>query len=184
MQEVIALAAPALSQAAPPRSTLEQLADVSQIIIALAVIALLALTFITINEVRKAQKKFSAFIDQVKVDISPTLSNINALSADASHVADTVARRISSVDETVSLADQRMRESVELIYARVREFDALLRVVQSEIEGALLGLTGVLHGLRAGGLAIMRRRRSKDGEAPGRRRRPSIRRRRPDRSSL
>jgi hypothetical protein len=99
-------------------------------------------------------------------------------------VADTVARRISSVDETVAFADERMRESVDRIYTRVREFDALLGVIHGEVERSLVSMTGVLQGLRVGSMALLRRRRSENGEKLRRRRRPSIRRRRQDRSRL
>jgi uncharacterized protein YoxC len=143
------------------RSLLERLADLSQVIIALAVLGLLVLFFVTINELKQSQKKLMDLIEKARGELAPTISNVNELSANANFVADALAHRVGDIDETVALANSRMRGLVARIDRRARQFDAMLEVMQREFEDVFLSGASLIHGLKRGAGAITSRRRSR-----------------------
>ena len=150
---------------------LQQAADVALIIIALAVLAVLGILFVTLKELREGQKKVFDFVSGLRGDLAPTLANVEDVSANLSHVTDTLARRVTDVDETLEFATRQVRGSVNAIHDRVQAFDSLLGAVQSEVEGVVISAASVLGGVAGGAKAAFGRgQKRRNGDNRRRRR--------------
>ncbi len=157
----------AVSQTAAQRSTLENLADISMIIIAATILALLLVLIKALSETRDGQRKVVAFIDGLRSDLAPTIKNVNELSSTLVHVSDTVSKQVSAVDDTLDIANERLRSAVDVAYRRVRHFDALLEVAQGEAESLFINAASAVRGVKRGAQAIRGRDIDRDDDDDG-----------------
>jgi hypothetical protein len=137
------------------QTALQRVADVAIILIAACILAVLVFALIALNELRLAKRKLVAFVDALRLDLTPTIGHINDASRNVSFVTTTLANRIGDFDDTLDFTNRKLRASVNSLYGRAREFDALLRVAQGELEGVFISAASIIGGLKRGaGAAI------------------------------
>jgi uncharacterized protein YoxC len=155
------LASPVAFIQAAQRTTLENLADISTIIIAVVILVLLGALILAVLELKKGQKKLMSFIDSLRGDLAPAINNVREISSNLAGVSEMVNSRVQSVDDTLNVANDRLRNSVELAYRRVRHFDALLEVAQEEAESLFFNAASAVRGVRHGAESIVGGKRSR-----------------------
>jgi hypothetical protein len=138
----------------------------------IAMIGAIALAVVLAGTVRRAQAKLLAL-----EGVAPLLIEIRRLIRNLDGVITALREDVVAVRETVVAANTGAREVVRKVEDRVRRLDALVDVVQEEVEEALVSAAATARGARVGVSAIGKLMGGWDrsGDEPGSRA-PSVRR--------
>lgn len=93
----------------------------------------------------------------------PALDRARAIGENVNYIVMTVRKNVKEASETVTRANQRIEAALENAEDRVRELEAVIGVVQEEVEDTLLSASSALRGLRAGA-DLLTARGNREGE--------------------
>ena len=176
MMSVFAPVAPLLIQGAAARDTiyvqavgsslgvLGDIQAVSTAIIMLVMVLILVAIVLVAVQVRRAQHKLTASLEQVYADIKPLVQEVMPLIHMATSIADNVnvmsaviRRDVDRIGATVADADERVRRAISATEARLHELSAVLTVAQEEAEDLFVSTASTVRGVRSGAAAFTRR---------------------------
>lgn len=123
------------------------------IVLLLAVVALvtLALLFIT---ARAGIRKLTETADRLAADVKPMLSHTTALVSDARGMVAGVKRDVERLSNGVGAVSDQLLDAAETTAQRVDEVNAVLDVLQDELEDTVLSTASAIRGVRVGAQAM------------------------------
>jgi|GEM_PF-1316539 len=157
--------APLLLIQVPVQSGFERvvdvLADVATIVIALALIVAGAVAIYGALKVR-------GMIRRIRGDFDPAIRNLTAASEQAKAISGTLRRNVDELSGTVSQTNDKVRKATEAAEARLAELNALVGVMQGEVEELFVRTASAVRGVQVGagalrGLAGRRGERDHEG---------------------
>jgi hypothetical protein len=157
--------APLLLIQVPVQSGFERwvdvLADVATIVIAVAIIVVGIVAIYGAMKVR-------GMIRRIRGDFDPAIRNLTAASEQAKAISGTLRRNVDELSGTVSQTSDKVRRATEAAEARLGELNALVGVMQREVEELFVRTASAVRGVQAGAGALRGlRRRGGDDEYDG-----------------
>jgi len=136
---------------------LQQISEVANTIIALALVVLIAISATLAWRFRTTYRKVNHVLDRIRDDVAPLVTRLSAIADDVNHVTKSIRRDVHRVDATIAAANERVQSAVGLTEERLNEFNALLAVVQEEAEQVFVSTASAVRGVRGGAAAFRRR---------------------------
>ncbi len=138
-------------------------------LVALAAMALLALTL------RKAVVSLQGTVDRLSADAKPLISQATRVTEEARDVMKRVRGEVDHIADATASVSARLHDLSDAAEARIDEVNALLDVLQDEVQDTALSAAAAVRGARVGAVALgaalgLRTRRLKpdaDHEADG-----------------
>ncbi|MFQ5703905.1 MAG: hypothetical protein ACE5HT_07780 [Gemmatimonadales bacterium] len=126
------------------------------VILAFAGVALIS----WVSEVRRLTLELSRLTASLDQDLRPTVQSVRTLVDDASAVVSTVRSEVVGVVETSKGLRRRIDSAADSVEDRLQDLEALLDVVQNEVEDTVLDIAAALRTTRRGGSLIRRMKRA------------------------
>ncbi|HEY9449996.1 MAG TPA: hypothetical protein VIQ60_09580 [Gemmatimonadaceae bacterium] len=133
---------------------LSVLTGIAIVLVALLLIALLVVLLPAARSVRRASERAEALLDRMAGDLQPIMRHLTSIADNADYISTAVRSDVGKVSQTVRQADERLNEALVASERRVRELGALLRLVQDEVEHAVVSTTAIVRGMGAGAAAF------------------------------
>jgi hypothetical protein len=113
-------------------------------------------------------KRLERSLQDIGRDARPVFDRARAIGENLNFIVMSVRKEVDRVSETIALANDRLEDVLEAAEDRVQDLNALIDVVQTEVEESVITATSALRGIRTGA-KILRGRRSKgdDSESEG-----------------
>lgn len=134
-----------LPQVAPARDALGIAADVSVVVIAIAVLVLLAMLGHLLRNVHRLLADLRRGVQQ---NLGPVSDRARAISDNVEYVTGVVRSDVASLDASVKALAKRLTTASERMEERVEEFNALMEVVQGEAEDLFIDTASTVRGVR------------------------------------
>ncbi|HSM03088.1 MAG TPA: hypothetical protein VK858_00625 [Longimicrobiales bacterium] len=132
---------------APARDTLSIVADLSMIVMALAVA--FAVVFLVI-QLHKVGSYLREFRTRAEGRTAPLLDRSRSIAANVEYISATLRADVEHVNGSVRALSDRLQQASDRMEERIEEFNALMEVVQGEAESAFIGTASTVRGIRAG----------------------------------
>ncbi len=139
---------------APPLTAFDYASGTLQILVlvigffALAAMALLLLTL------RKTIVALQGTVDRLTADTKPLLHQATRLTEDAHDMVKTVRREVDRLAEATGEVRERIVDVSDMAKDRIDQVNALLNVLQDEVEDTALGAVAAARGLKVGAVAL------------------------------
>lgn len=117
-------------------------------LVALVVLILVALTL------RKSVQALQATVDRLTADAKPLLYQATRTSEDVRDVVKVVRREVDRLAETSNDISDRLRDMSSAAEQRVDQANALLAVMQDEVEKTTISAAATMRGVRVGAVAL------------------------------
>lgn len=153
----------------PDRGVLEWTAGFLQIVVLLLAVAALVTFILLIQTVRAGIEAVNKATARVADEARPMLSNANAMVRDAREMVALVRDDVTRVTDAAGLIGDELLHAAQTTARRVDDVNAVLDVLQTELEDTALGAAAAIRGVRVGARALA-------GAFPRRRRRQKRRR--------
>ncbi len=127
-----------------------QVTAISTAIIALAVLAAGVMVVMVLNEFRSLKKTFERVAVLLERDARPTLDSARRLVDDAQHVFQSVRRETEDIVHSSKEVRERVERLMHKTEERLQDLDALIDVVQVEVEETALDIAAALRTTRRG----------------------------------
>jgi uncharacterized protein YoxC len=139
-----------VQQQAGWQSWVDVLGSVATIVVAIALLMIGFGAIFAGLRVKKLMKMLEGHAQKLRVDLSPAIHHVTAVSENVDFMSRTVRKDVEKLSETVTSADRSLRRAAQEAERRAVEFNALLEVVQEEAEDLLLGGAAALRGAKVG----------------------------------
>jgi hypothetical protein len=142
--------------------------------IALDVIGLVAVIVLGIGmillaraiiRITRSLHKVDDALTSIGRDARPALDRARAIGENLNFIVMSVRKEMDRVGETISYANDRLEDAVEAAEGRVQELNALIDVVQGEVQDTLLTATSALRGIKTGARLLRRSRRNDNDDS-------------------
>lgn len=130
--------------------TVDALAAVAQIVLAIALLAVGLGVLLAALKVKALMRKVEEQGQKLRVDLAPAIHNVTTVTENVSFVSRTVRRDVDKLSASVTSATDRLKGAAEQAEQRVGEFNALIGVVQEEAEQLFITGASTLRGIKAG----------------------------------
>jgi hypothetical protein len=150
MQMFLALA---LLQTPVPRDGLSVAADVSIVIVAVALVILALLGAVLLLRINGAVKEMRIGVRQ---NLGPVSDRARKISDNVEFITQALRTDVERLNASVKGLTDRLQRASEHMEERIQEFNALMEVVQAEAEDLFLDTASTVRGVRAGARSIGR----------------------------
>lgn len=123
---------------------------IALIVMAIAAAALTAIVYLVVNEARERSETLAREVKQLRADIAPTLAAVQRFGDEGLDVAKLAKDEAREIIETTRRIRYDVERGVKHARRRLADFDAVVDVVQEEVEETALQLTTTLHSVRTG----------------------------------
>jgi len=159
-----------IARTIPDRGVLEWTSGLLEILVLLLAVGALASLILLLTAMRDGVKKLNGTLQGLTDETRPMLSSARAIVEDARDMVATVKRDVGTVSGAAAAMGDTIREAADVTAQRIDEVNAVLDVVQEELEETAITAMSAVRGVRLGAremLAHLPRRGRK------RRRRPA-----------
>lgn len=146
---------------------------VTAISTAIIALAILAVAFVAVGLIRDLSRLTSVlerFLDVLERDARPVLDQTRLLVTDASRVASKLSAEVEGLADTSKDLRERIVVAVDRVEDRLADADALLDVIQEEVEETVLDVGAALRTTRRGASVLGAMKRALTGKKRRRRR--------------
>lgn len=159
-----------IARTIPDRGVLEWTSGILQIVVLLLAVGALVVFILLLAALREGVKKLNASLERIATDTRPMLANANAIVTDAREMVATVKRDVRVVSDAAAAVGDTILDAAEVTAQRVDEVNAVLDVIQDELEETAITAVTAIRGVRLGAVEMLarlpgarrRRRRSRD----------------------
>lgn len=137
-------------------SILQQISEIANTVIALALLVLVGIAVMFAWRARATYRKVNRVLDRIQTDIAPLVQRLAAIADDIGFVTKSIRGDVQKVNATVAAANDRVQDAVAVTEKRLHEFNALLAVVQDEAEDVFVSTAAAVRGVRGGAEAFRR----------------------------
>lgn len=173
--QAVALPDTIIARTIPDRGVLEWTSGVLEIVVLLLAVGSLASLILLLMAMREGLRRLNGTLERLTNDTQPMLANARAIVADARDMVATVKRDVGVVSEAAGTMGETILDAARITAQRVDEVNAVLDVVQDELEDTAITAIAAVRGVRLGAqelLTHLPRRRGKrrdrgDDRTPG-----------------
>ena len=168
-----------IARTIPDRGVLEWTSGVLEILVLLLAVGVLGSLILLLTTMRNGVKQLNGTLERLTNATQPMLSNARAIVEDAREMVATVKRDVSTVSGAAAAMGDTILNAADTTARRIDEVNAVLGVVQEELEQTAITATSAVRAVRLGArelLAYLPRRGRK------RRRRPAAQEPAPERA--
>lgn len=132
----------------------EVVTAISTAIIACGVVAAGVVVVVTMNEFRALARSVQRVAEMLERDARPALDSARRLVDDTQHVVSSVRREAEDIVHSSQDVRERMQRLLQRTEERLQDLDALIDVVQYEVEETALDVAAALRTTRRGGTVL------------------------------
>ena len=141
----------------PDRGVLEWTSGLVQILVLLLAVGALVALILLLRAVRDGVLKLNGTLDRLAADTRPMLADASAIVRDARDTVATVKRDGAVVTDAAAAIGDTILDAAEVTARRVDEVNAVLDVVQDELEETAITAIAAVRGVRLGAHALASR---------------------------
>lgn len=134
----------------PVRGLFEYSSGVLQIIVLLLGIVLLVVLVLLLTAVRHGIERLQTTIERLSAGVEPLLRNANDVAGDARAVMARVRRDVERVSDSAGAVSDQLLRAAEVTAERVDDVNAVLDVLQSELEEIAISTVSTVRGVSVG----------------------------------
>lgn len=149
----------------PDRGLLDWTNGILQLVVLLLAVGALAVLIMLLLTVREAIKSLTGTVDRLANETRPLVEKATALVGDARETVSLLREDVERVTDAAAAISDELLNAAETTAQRVDEVNAVLDVLQAELEDTAISAVSAIRGVRAGASEAASRL------APGRRRR-------------
>ncbi len=139
-----------IARTIPERGMLEWTSGILQIIVLLLGIGVLIATVLLILSMRAGLRKLNETVDRLTKDAQPMLANATAVVGDAREVVAMLRTDVERVTDAAEALSKQLLAAAETTVRRVDDVNAVLDVLQDELEDTALSAVSAIRGVRVG----------------------------------
>ena len=139
-----------IARTIPERGMLEWSSGVLQIIVLVLGIGVLIATILLILSIRAGVHKLNDTVDRLTKDTKPLLANATAIVGDAREVVAMLRTDVERVTDAAEALSEQLLDAAETTARRVDDVNAVLDVLQNELEDTALSAVSAIRGVRVG----------------------------------
>jgi len=139
-----------IARTIPDRGMLEWTSGVLQIIVLILGVGVLIATILLILSMRAGLQKFNETVDKLTTDAKPLLANATAIVGDAREVVAMLRTDAERVTDAAEALSTQLLGAAETTARRIDDVNAVLDVLQDELEDTALAAVSAVRGVRAG----------------------------------
>jgi hypothetical protein len=138
----------------PQRDAFEWTTGILQIIALLLGVGMLTVMTVLLLSLRRAVVRLQVAITEITAMTRPLIARATVIASDASEVVAMVRTDVERLNTTAGVISAQVLHVVETTATRVGEVNAVLDVLQAELERGAIGTMSALHGVRVGAQAL------------------------------
>jgi hypothetical protein len=152
------------------RGVLDWTNGILQFVVLVLGVATLVTMVVLLVTVRRGVLELNTLLKQFAADTRPLIASASAVATDAREVVAMLRTDAERVTDAASLVSEQLIEAAEATAQRVDDVNAVLDVLQAELEDTAIAAAAVVRGVRIGASTLTNspRRRSRN-DAPDRR---------------
>jgi hypothetical protein len=139
-----------IARTIPERGMLEWTSGVLQIVVLVLGIGVLIATILLLLSIRTGVHKFNATVDRLNTETKPLLDNATAIVGDAREVVAMVRTDVERLTDAASALSERILDAADITARRVDDVNAVLDVLQDELEDSAISAVSAIRGVRVG----------------------------------
>jgi uncharacterized protein YoxC len=137
-----------------PRTAFDYASGTLQILVLIVgLIALGAMGALSLT-LRKSVMALQATVDRLAVDVKPLLHQATRVSEDAHDIVKTVRREVDRIADATAEVSERLLDLSDAAENRIDSVNALLDVMQDEVQDTAISAAATLRGARVGAAAL------------------------------
>lgn len=148
-----------IARTIPERGLLDWTNGILQFIVLVAGIVMLAALAWLLVTVRRSVLEMNSLLKQLAAETRPLIASATAVATDARAVVSTVRSNVERVTSAASAVSEQLLHAAETTADRVDEVNAVLDVLQEELEDTAIATVAAVRGVRIGARALTTRRR-------------------------
>ncbi len=137
-------------QVAEPRGWFNTVTGVASGLVSVCILALSVALIPAAWNFRKSYAKINELLKRIDADIKPIVKHASTIADNVDYVTTSIRVDIQQVSATIATANERLNAALAAAEQRVQDLNALLRVVQEEVEDTFVGTASTVRGVRAG----------------------------------
>ncbi|AMW04855.1 DUF948 domain-containing protein [Gemmatimonas phototrophica] len=157
LMQVVSLPDTIIARTIPDRGVLEWTSGILQIVVLLLAVGALVVFILLLAALREGVKKLNASLERIATDTRPILANANAIVGDARDMVATVKRDVQVVSDAAAAVGDTILDAAEITAQRVDEVNAVLDVIQDELEETAITAVTAIRGVRLGANEMLSR---------------------------
>jgi uncharacterized protein YoxC len=114
------------------------------------------LSFNTMKQIGRTLDAMEKVIDELAPRAEPLIDGATRVAVDAAAITESVRRKVGDVLDTVEDVNGHLRTAIDIAEERLQRLNAVLEVVQTETEDALLGAASTARGVSEAARALRR----------------------------
>jgi len=134
----------------PVRGVFEYTSGILQILVLLLGIGVLAALILLLMTIRRGIEKLQGTVDRLSTDVQPLLRSANEVVGDARAVVARVRSDVERVSDAAGAVTEQLLHAAEVTAERVDDVNAVLDVLQAEIEDAAISAVSTVRGVSVG----------------------------------
>lgn len=146
----------------PKRDLFDWTSGTLQIVVLLLAIGLLVAMILLLLSLRNAVQKVNTTIEKLAAETRPLIQRATGIVDDAKEVVAMVRTDVERVTDAASLVSDQLIDAAETTSRRVDEVNAVLDVLQNELESSAIGTVAAVRGVRVGARTLSDNLRSRD----------------------
>ena len=156
-----------IARTIPDRGLLEWTSGVLQIVVLVLGVGVLIAAILLLLSMRTGVRKLQETVDGLANDTKPLLASAAAIVGDARAVVTIVRSDVERVSDAAHALGEQLRDAADTTMRRVDDVNAVLDVLQDELEDTALTAVSAIRGVRAGAVELTTgRRRSRSRRPP------------------
>jgi hypothetical protein len=138
----------------PQRDLFDWTSGILQIIVLLLGAGMLIALILLALSVRAGVRKVSEQIERLTTQTRPLIERATGIVDDAREVVAMVRTDVERLSKTTDVIRERVTDAVEVTTHRIDEVNAVLDVLQTQLERTAIGTVSAIHGVRVGARAL------------------------------
>jgi hypothetical protein len=136
------------------RGVLEWTSGVLQIVVLILGVGVLIATILLLLSMRAGLRKFNATIDRLATETTPLLASATAMVGDARGIVSMLRSDVERVNDAAEALSEQLLDAADRTAQRVDDVNAVLDVLQDELEDTALAAVSAIRGVRVGAGAM------------------------------
>lgn len=155
-----------ITRVIPVRGVLDWTSMVLQLVVLLLGAAMLVTMVMLLLTLRDGVARANAIMSQFANDTKPLLAKATEVATDAREVVAMLRTDVERVTEAAEAISDQLLDAADITSRRVDDVNAVLDVLQGELEGTAIAAAAAMRGVRAGSKALGRRRPRRPRDEP------------------
>lgn len=143
-----------IARTIPERGLLDWTNGILQLVVLLLAVATLVALLLLFLALRASVRRLTETADRLAADARPMLTQANAMVGDARTMVSLVKRDVERLTDAAGAVSEQLLDAAETTAQRVDEVNAVLDVLQDELEDTVLTTAAAIRGVRVGAQAL------------------------------